>query len=104
MGTNPNPGSSPRVYEFQVGLEIPGWLTSRHNADYPSRVSGTPTDARVDASDKLHSLYLTRRDLVQRHEPSIQNFIHVHECISRLWGSQRNLTAGSEPIGAQALY
>ena len=41
---------------------------------------------------------------MQRHEVSKQDVIHVHERISRLWGSQRNLSAGSEPIRAQALY
>ena len=41
---------------------------------------------------------------MQRHEVSKQDVIHLHERISRLWGSQRNLSAGSEPIRAQALY
>ncbi len=104
MGTDPGAGSSPHFYEPQAGPKIPGWLTASQDADCPSRVSSTPTYARVDASDELHSLYLTRPDLVQRHEPSKQNIIHVHECIRRLWGSQRNLTAGSKPIRAQTLY
>ena len=104
MGTDPDAGSSPLFYEPQAGPKIPGWLASRQDVDYPRRVSSTPAYARVDASYKLHSLYLTRRDLVQRHEASKQNIIHVHECIRCLWGSQRNLTPGSKPIGAQALY
>ena len=78
MGTDPSAGSSPHFYEVQAGPKAPSWLASRQDVDYPSRVSSAPTYGRVDGSYKLHSFYLTRWDLVQRHEASKQNIIHVH--------------------------
>lgn len=104
VGTDPDSGPSPHVYELQAVLKIPGLLASRDDVDYPRLMSSAPTYGRVDGPDELHSPYLIRRDLVKRHEPSMPNFIDVHDRIRRPWVRERNLAAGSEPIGAQALY
>ena len=101
MGADPDSGSPPL---FMNSKRVWRSLASCHDVDYPSRMSSAPAYGRINGSHKLHSLYLARRDLMQCHEVSKQDIIHVHKCISRFWGSQRKLATSSEPIWAQALY
>ena len=66
MGTDPDFGFRPHV--FMSSKRVWKSLASSHDVDYPGRMPSAPADGRINGSYILHSLYLTRRDLVQRHE------------------------------------